>query len=106
MPAARFFFDAGSGALLWAAPADQAAWGYPIELDLLPVSPQLRTELDRLIDEYDTSLNWEYPPDPGPWDEARCRTFNAAVRRAIARLRTELGPAWQIADEFTEVRVG
>lgn len=101
MPAARFFFDAGSGGVLWAAtPEDRKVWGYPIEPDRLPISHDLRDVLRGLIARYDTSLNWDYPPDLGPWREAECRNFDEAVGQALGRLRTELGPAWQIYDEF------
>lgn len=65
MPTARFFFDAGSGAVLWAAPADQEVWEYPVDLDRLPISRGLRDGLSRLVARYDTSLNWDYPPGPG-----------------------------------------
>ncbi|GAA5610173.1 hypothetical protein CP981_31090 [Streptomyces platensis] len=101
MPTARFFFDAGSGGVLWAVtPEDKRTWGYLVDLDRLPISPDLHDSLCRLIERYDTSLNWGYPPDPGPWREAECHNFNEAVRQALGRLRDELGPAWQIYDEF------
>lgn len=69
-------------------------------MDRLPISHDLRDVLRRLIARYDTSLNWDYPPGPGPWREAECHHFNEAVRQALGRLRTELGPAWQVYDEF------
>ncbi|MGI5341231.1 hypothetical protein ACQEVS_29435 [Streptomyces sp. CA-181903] len=100
MPTARFFFDAGSGVALWAASEDQGEWGYAIEVDRLPVSRDLRDVLNGLIARYDTSLNWNYPPDPGPWREAECQDFNEAVSRALDRLRAELGPEWRVFDEF------
>ncbi|MFH8336498.1 hypothetical protein [Streptomyces sp. AM6-12] len=100
MPNARFFFDAGSGGVLWASSEDRDAWGYPVDLDRLPISHDLRDGLKALIARYDTSLNWDYPPHPGPWREAECRDFNEAVRQALARLRAELGPEWRIHDEF------
>jgi hypothetical protein len=104
MPVVRFFFDAGSGSVLWSATAqDKEAWGFAVDLQRLPISPVLRTELADLISAYDTSLNWDYPPDPGPWREARCREFNEAVHRAVERLRAELGSAWQIRDEFDDL---
>lgn len=55
----RFFFDAGSGVVLWgdAGPVDP------------PVSRALRASLESLAEQYDESLNWDYPPDPGPWRE-------------------------------------
>lgn len=104
MTSARFFFDAGSGTALWTVGLeDQEIWGYPVDLDELPISPDLRTELISLVAQYDTSLNWEAPADPGPWREPQCHRFNEAVRDALGRLRVELGPGWQIHDEFTEL---
>jgi hypothetical protein len=103
MPHARFFFGAGSGGVLWATgQQDQEAWGYPVRLEALPISAALRDELTRLVEWYDASLNWDYPPDPGPWREPECLAFNAAVRRALDHLRAELGDRWVIADEFEE----
>ena len=103
MPRARFFFDAGSGTLLW---RDDVEPGESfVDLGELPVSDALREELVRLVAEYDTSLNWEYPPDPGPWTEDRCRRFNEAVRRTLDRLRAEL-PHWHIEDGFRDLHAG
>jgi hypothetical protein len=104
MPHARFFFDAGSGTVLWAgAPKDQETWRYAVDLRRLPISQALRAELEQLITQYDSSLNWDYPPSPGLWRESQCRRFNEDVRRAVDRLRDELGPAWEIDDEFSEL---
>ncbi len=90
----RFFFD--NGVVLWAevGPADLAA---------LPLSEGLRAELDNLAEQHDASLNWDYPPDPGPWREARCARFNADARAALARVRSELGPGWVVEGGFTEL---
>ena len=74
----------------------------PADLDRLPISPSLRAELDSLAAQYDESMNWDYPPDPGPWREARCARFNADVRAVLARLRAELGPGWEVEDRFLE----
>lgn len=105
VPRVRFFFDAGSGGLLW-ADSDPARrrWGQPVDLLRLPISPALRDELMRLVGQYDSSLNWDYPPDPGPWRQAECERFNRAVRGALVSLRKELGPQWEIADEFEALR--
>jgi hypothetical protein len=90
----RFFFDAGSGMVLW---ADSG----PVDLAELPISASLRAELDGLVEQYDESLNWDYPPDPGPWREARCARFNADARAALGRLRAELEQ--EVEDRFSEV---
>ena len=102
MPAARFFFDAGSGTALWGSPRDDGR-EFAVDLSELLVSQALRDDLDNLVALYDTSLNWDYPPDPGPWREPQCRAFNLAVRQVIQRLRQELGRSWQIHDEFAEL---
>jgi hypothetical protein len=101
---ARFFFDAGSGGVLWmVADRDKQRYGQPVDLAGLPIVPALKDELARLVEWYDGSLNWEYPPDPGPWREPECERFNQAAHRALRRLRDELGPGWDIADEFQDV---
>ncbi|WIY06263.1 hypothetical protein QRX60_21350 [Amycolatopsis mongoliensis] len=78
-------------------------WGWlgPADLDELPISADLRVSLESLAEQYDESLNWDYPPDPGPWREARCVKFNADTRAALARLRAELGR--DVEDGFTEL---
>jgi hypothetical protein len=104
LPTARFFFDAGSGTVLWiTSPGDIEKWNYAVDLRQLPISESLRDDLTNLIAQYDTSLNWDYPLDPGPWREPQCRQFNDAVHETIERLRTELGPTWQIHDAFDEL---
>lgn len=65
-PVLRFFFDAGSGGILWAtAPEDRERWGNPIDLAHLPISRALREELEHLVAWHDTSLNWDHPPGSG-----------------------------------------
>ncbi|MEU7482595.1 SUKH-3 domain-containing protein [Streptomyces sp. NPDC042319] len=104
MPGLRFFFDAGSGGVLWTmTPEDREQWGYPVDPGRLPVSRALRNELEGLVARYDTSMNWASPADPGPWREAECLEFNEAAGRTLGRLRAELGPAWRVYDEFFEL---
>jgi hypothetical protein len=101
---ARFFFDPGSGGVLWMRnEAEWASWGNPVDTKLLPISESLREELARLVESYDSSLNWDYPPDPGPWREQDCERFNLTAREALNRLREELGPTWTIVDEFQDL---
>lgn len=70
----------------------------PADLDELPISPALAATLDDLAAQYDESMNGDYPPDPGPWREARCARFNADVRAALASLETELDPPYCIVE--------
>ena len=98
---AAFFFDCGSGYCLWSADdRTRDRFDYPIEHDELPLSSAVIAKLTELCDRVDRSLNWDYPPDPGPWRQDECDRFNADVADVIARLRAELGAAWEIEDEF------
>lgn len=98
---ASFFFDYGSGRCLWADnDRTRDRFDYPIDHDELPLSPATAATLTELCDRVDRSLNWDYPPHPGPWRQVECERFNADVAGAIARLRAELGPEWEIDDNF------
>ena len=59
--------------------------------------------MKRLPQSPDTGTNWDSPTDPGPWREPECQRFNAATRKAISRLRVELGPDWHIDVHLTEI---
>jgi hypothetical protein len=82
---------------------DWQRWGQPVDPARLPISGSLRDELGRLVKWYDESLNWDYPPDPGPWRQSECECFNEVSRRALLRLRQELGPDWELVDEFQDL---
>ncbi|MDP9363464.1 MAG: hypothetical protein M3Q10_04400 [Chloroflexota bacterium] len=103
----RYFFDPGSGIYLWSGNAQaRSAFGYPVCIEELPLSPDTILEARRVTASFDRSLNWDYPPDPGPWDQVQCDGFNAAARARLARLRRELGDGFVIEDGFREVRPG
>lgn len=100
--AARYFFDGGS--CLW--PGDETtdqAFGIPLDLDLLQLSHHTLAEIEHLGSWYDQHLNWDYPPDPGPWQQEECDRFNLAATNLLSSLRVELGPAWVIQDECGRV---
>ncbi len=99
---ARFFFDWGSGLCLWGGDhRTRATFGSAIDHHELGLPGDLVSELDRLIAWHDTALNWEYPPDPGPWREAECLAHNRAVQAVFAQLRTTLQAEWDLVDEYT-----
>jgi hypothetical protein len=99
----RYFFEWGGGCL-W--PGDAAAYRDlgqgPLDLREpcpLPLSPQTLRRCRELADWHDTALNWEYPPDPGPWRQEECDRFNLASRELLATMRQELGAAFDLVDE-------
>jgi hypothetical protein len=50
----------------------------PIE-DRLPLSAETRRRLAALSAWHDTALNWDYPPDPGPWTAEASERFERAA---------------------------
>ena len=103
----RFFCEWGAGCL-W--PGNEAAY-QDFELgpyDLLEPCPlPLSVEVLRRCREVDEwhrgSLNWNYPPDPGPWRQLECDQFNAAVVDLLAAIRGELGPQFEVIDKLGEL---
>lgn len=70
----------------------------PIE-DRLPISEKTRQRLNELSALHDTALNWEYPPDPGPWSEEEDERFDAKATELLSTIRGELGPAYEVVYE-------
>jgi hypothetical protein len=96
----RYFFDYGSGTCLWSAnDAARGAFGYPIDPGALPLTPQTVAEIGRLCAWFDTSLNWDYPPDPGPWSQEECDRFNHATRSLLTAVAHELASDFEVLDE-------
>lgn len=102
----RFFFDMGG--CLW--PGDDEAlrdfdFGpydchspCPLELSKATVE-----RCQSMAGWYDTSINWDYPPDPGPWRQAECERFNAAVQDLLTKIRGELGQRFIVLNEQREL---
>ncbi|MCM9077878.1 hypothetical protein OG304_29965 [Streptomyces sp. NBC_00160] len=101
MPHLRFFFEAGvPHTPLWPGPPDapdlDSPYGSPCELERLPISAQTRTELAGLCAWYQSSIDWEYPPDPSPWPAEEWRLFRRRAETAYTALCRELGDGWQV----------
>lgn len=94
----RFFFEAGVDTPLWPQDMD-SPYGYPCELGRLPISPELRAELARLSQWYQSSIDWAYPPNPSPWSDEEHQLFAQQARAALGALRRELGAGWTVRDE-------
>ncbi|HYF65378.1 MAG TPA: hypothetical protein VD886_21295 [Herpetosiphonaceae bacterium] len=95
----RLFFEWGGGSLWPVNPAAYARFDVgPLE-ECLPLSPASLERLDELSAWHDTALNWDYPPDPGPWRQAECDRFNAAADALLAAIRAELAPDYAVIDD-------
>lgn len=93
----NFWFEWGPPAYLWTADAyaiDQLGIG-PLQ-DRLPLSDELRKRGEKLSDWFQGSLNWDYPPDPGPWRQEECERFKIAARAFFADLQQEIGAQYDL----------
>lgn len=109
----RFFFDPGAGGCLWAGdevtesrfgygPLDAAVFdvhGHIKEPPRIPLPTHVQSLIQRLDEEYYSSLNPIYPPDPSLWTQARCDRFNTQIDRLLNVLRTELETKFVIVDQ-------
>lgn len=99
----RFFFEYGCvGDCLWCgndAARDKFDVG-PISFDKLNLSEKLKGELTQLSDEFQSSLDWEYPPDPSPWSEEQWESFNLRANEAYKRIVSELGSDFEVLDKL------
>ena len=92
-------FEWGGGTL-WcgnAAASERFDVG-PVE-DRLPISENSRKSLNKLSTLHDTALNWEYPPDPGPWTNEEDAHFDAKANELLSVIREELGPEYEVVYE-------
>ena len=55
--------------------------------------------LNELSQWHDTALNWEYPPDPGPWSTDEYAKFEAEALIFLSELQAELGPEYEVVYE-------
>ncbi|WP_030797954.1 hypothetical protein [Streptomyces sp. NRRL S-337] len=95
----RFFFEAGvPHTPLWPHELKNP-YGYPTDLQRLPISSATRTELTRLCEWFQSSLDWKDPAGPSPWSDEERELFDQQSDAALTALRQELGDDWMINDE-------
>lgn len=96
----RFFFDPGAGVCLWAGnEAANERFGYAVESDELPLAPETREAVDRLMARFDESVDWNDPMAPSPWSRTEELEFAEAARDVLARVRRDLGQEFEVRDE-------
>jgi hypothetical protein len=92
----NLMFEWGGGCL-WCAdqPTLHRFDGGPVE-ESLPLSPGTMRRLQELTAWHDLALNWDYPPDPGPWQPADYAKFEIAAQEVLQTIRQELGPTFEV----------
>ena len=95
----RFFFEYGHGCLWTVGEESWNTFGNPANLEKLHLSESLRNKLQQLEEKFQTSLNWDYPPDPSPWRQDVCDAFNAEVVETFDEIVKELGAEFEVVNE-------
>ena len=99
----RYWFE-WSGPCFWGADdRTRERFGYPIAAEKLPLRPETMKRAEELVQWHDQSLNWAYPPDPGPWRQDECDRFNQEAKEFLETVRRELGEEFEIVDAFVEL---
>lgn len=95
----RLMFEWGGGTL-WCGneTASKKFDVGPVE-ELLPISDLSRDKLNSLSQLHDTALNWEYPPDPGPWSKDEYASFEKKALALSVELQAELGSEFEVVYE-------
>ena len=99
----RFFFDYLSSCFWSGNKRTKERFGYPIEPRKLPLSAETIARAEELSRWFNDSLNWDYPPDPGPWRQEECDRFNRAVQQLFEAAGRELGEAFELHNEQGEL---
>ena len=96
----RFFFSPDCNFLWGGCNETILKYGYPIQPEALPISAHLSVKLNRLMKEYHTYFDWDYPPDPSPWSKEQKNDFIERVDVAYSELVQGLGAIFFVVKEY------
>jgi hypothetical protein len=92
-----FWIEWGLQVYLWAADErTREHFGVGPINKQIPMSDAIRKRGNELADWFQDSLNWSYPPDPGPWRQEECDRFKQAVRAFYQDLVIDIGDRFEI----------
>ncbi len=85
------------GPCLWGGnrKADEK-FGYAINIDSLPLSPQTKERVKEMIRWHDTALDWDNPGGDSPWTDEENERFEKAETELYEDLKKELGDEFEI----------
>ena len=94
----RFWFEHGGFCVWGMNEKAKNKFGYPIRNEKLPISEELKNELNALEIRYHGCLDWESPLNPSPWSREEKEQFRADANSAYVRLKEELGEDYHVID--------
>ena len=89
-------FTWGGGVIWPSCDLTRAEFGVGAIEEILPISAATKAELAEMTVWHDTALNWEYPPDPGPWRAEEYVKFDKAANELLIKVQLELGDQFNI----------
>ena len=98
----KYLFEYGTGCLWSADEYTSDRFDWYIDPEKLPLSPETIARIYELADWYQSSLNWEYPPDPSPWEREEWDRFNQAADELFHTLQMELGEGFAVVNQQTQ----
>ncbi|WP_124100022.1 hypothetical protein [Ruminococcus sp. Marseille-P6503] len=93
----KYMFDWGSGTCVWSI-NDNAndRYGYPVMIDDLPISQELKDDLETVIEKHDEALDWSDPAGDLLWDQEQIEQFTQKAVCLYNRLCNELDSDYKI----------
>jgi hypothetical protein len=96
----RYFFSPGAGVCLWSGDElTEKQFDLPVDPKSLGLTDNLFRRMLYLVAWFDTSIDWDYPPDPSPWSKEELLSFTDANQKFLRDLRQHLGTNYEILDE-------
>lgn len=87
----KYMFDWGGGICVWSVNKKAVEdYDYPVSLERLPISDDLKAYLEKLMDRYDEALNWDDPAGDLLWNEEEKEQFRQEATIGYERMRREL----------------
>jgi hypothetical protein len=98
VPRLEFWWEWLVASPFWPANEEALQIFDPGEVDAeeLELPRDLVNELKAAAAWHDSALNWEYPPDPGPWRQEECDHFNVTSRKLFERCQMLLDGRFEI----------
>ena len=97
----RFFFDPGSGICFWSVNMYTSdLLGYPINLEQLPLTSKSKNLLIKLMEKFDTCLDWQNPGAGVVWNKEDEIEFHKEALVALDTIREELGEEYIVVEDL------
>lgn len=93
----RYFIEWGGISFWGMNDVAKEKYGYPIAIEQLPLSINLKRELYELEKEFQTALDWENPTEPSPWNETQKTSFRNRAISAWEAVKFELGNEYEVS---------